>query len=328
MSEAITMRDMLAAGVHFGHQARYWNPKMGPYIFGERHKIHIINLEHTVEKYQDALNFLGKVAARRGKILIVGTKKSAQVAVEEEATRAGMPYVSHRWLGGMLTNYKTVRQSIKRLKELEKAQEEGLFDRMIKKEALKKEREMVKLTRSFAGIKNMGGLPDALFVIDSGFEKIAISEANRLGIPVVAIVDTNGMIEGVDYLIPGNDDATRAIRLYLRGLADAIIDAKQAANVTDDATDEEHDGETKRSAKPAIAKKKVMRTKADDAETVAAPVASEAPAEEVKPVAKKTAKAKPAAEKEAAEQAAEKPAAKKPAAKKPAAKKPAAKKAE
>lgn len=230
MSQA-TMREMLQAGVHFGHQTRFWNPKMAEYIFGERHKIHIINLEKTLPLYQDAVNYLASIAAKGGKILFVGTKRSAQQVVAQEAARAGMPYVNHRWLGGMLTNYKTVRQSIKRLRDYEKMCDEGMLERMIKKEALKREREIAKLERSFGGIKEMGGLPDALFVIDAKEESIAITEARRLSIPVVAIVDTNSDPDGVDYVIPGNDDATRAISFYLKGIADAILDAK-AANQT------------------------------------------------------------------------------------------------
>ncbi len=229
MSQPITMRDMIKAGVHFGHQTRYWNPKMAPYIFGKRHNIHIINLEKTLPLFQDALNFLSSIAAKQGRILFVGTKRSAQDVVAEEAARAGMPYVSHRWLGGMLTNYKTVRQSIKRLQEMEKMEEEGAFDRMIKKEALKKLREMEKLEKSFGGIKKMGGLPDALFVIDSDYESTAIQEARRLNIPVVAVVDTNANPDAVQYVIPGNDDAIRSIQLYMSTIVDAVLDAKRAS---------------------------------------------------------------------------------------------------
>ncbi len=225
----ITMREMFEAGVHFGHQKRFWNPKMKQYIFGDRHKIHIIDLEQTVVLYQEAVNFLSKVASKKGKILFVGTKKAAQEVIKEEATRAGMPYVNHRWLGGMLTNYKTVRQSIKRLKDFEKMQEEGLFDRLSKKEALMKQREMEKLERCFGGIKNMGGLPDVLFVIDTGYEDIAIEEARRIGIPVVAVVDTNSSPDDIDYIIPGNDDAIRAIKLYMKGIVDAVLHAKELA---------------------------------------------------------------------------------------------------
>ena len=225
----VTMRQMLEAGVHFGHQTRFWNPKMAPFIFGERSKIHIINLEKTLPLYTEAMNFLSSLAAKRGSVLFVGTKRAARDVVGEEATRAGMPYVNHRWLGGMLTNYKTVRQSIRRLKELETMAQDGSMDRLSKKEALMLKREMEKLERSLGGIKNMGHLPDALFVIDVGHEKIAISEAAKLGIPVVGVVDTNNSAVGVDYVIPGNDDAIRAIQLYVRGAADAILDGKSTA---------------------------------------------------------------------------------------------------
>ena len=226
----VTMRQMLEAGVHFGHQTRFWHPKMAPYIFGERNKIHIVNLEKTLPLFNEATNYLGRMAARRATILMVGTKRSAQDAIREEATRCGMPYVNKRWLGGMLTNFKTVRQSIARLKELEQMEERGALDRMSKKEALGYRREMAKLDASLAGIKNMDGLPDVMFVIDVGYEKIAISEAQKLGIPVVAVVDTNCSPDGVDYVIPGNDDAIRSIRLYTRAVADAIIDARLAAH--------------------------------------------------------------------------------------------------
>ncbi len=225
----ITIREMLKAGVHFGHRTRYWNPKMEPYIFGSRQKIHIIDLDKTLPMYRDAVNFLSKIAAKKGKILFVGTKRSAQKAIAQEAERCGMPYVNHRWLGGMLTNYKTVRQSIKRLRDLEKMKESGGLERLLKKEALKTERQITKLDRSFCGIKDMAGLPDALFIIDSNHENIAVQEAKRLGIPVIAVVDTNSNPDDIDYLIPGNDDATRAIRLYLSGIADAISDARQVA---------------------------------------------------------------------------------------------------
>ena len=222
----VTMRQMLEAGVHFGHQARYWNPKMGQYIFGERNKIHIINLEKTLPLFNDATNFLGKLASNKGKILFVGTKRAAQEAIKEQAERVGMPYVNHRWLGGMLTNFKTVKQSVKRLKDLEAMAEDGSFDRLSKKEALMLTREREKLDRSLGGIKEMNGLPDALFIIDIGHEKIAIAEARKLGIPVIGVVDTNTNPDGVDYVIPGNDDAIRAIQLYTRGVADAIVDSR------------------------------------------------------------------------------------------------------
>ncbi len=225
----ISMRKMLEAGVHFGHQTRYWNPEMAPYIFGERNKIHIINLEHSLPMYNDAANFLGKLAARKAQILFVGTKRSAQEPLKEAAIRCGMPYVNHRWLGGMLTNYKTVKASIKRLKELETIKEDGTLERLTKKEALSLNRELIKLERSLGGIKDMNGLPDALFIIDVGYEKIAVKEAAKLGIPIVAVVDTNNPPTNVDYIIPGNDDAIRAITLYVNGIADAVVDARQSS---------------------------------------------------------------------------------------------------
>ncbi len=225
----VSMRDMLEAGVHFGHRTRYWNPKMADYIFGSRNKIHIINLEKTVPLFNDAINFVGNVAMNHGKILFVGTKRAAQEVIREQAKRCGMPYVDDRWLGGMLTNYKTIRQSVKRLRDLEKMKEDGLFERMIKKEALQLTRELEKLDCSLGGIKHMGGLPDAIVVIDVGYEKIAIREANRLKIPVIGVVDTNNSPDGVDYIIPGNDDAMSAISVYLKAMADAVLDAKQQA---------------------------------------------------------------------------------------------------
>ena len=226
---SVTMRDMLKAGVHFGHQTRYWNPKMNAYIFGARNKIHIINLEQTLPLFNDAMAFLNKLAASNNKILFVGTKRAAQKAVSEEAQRCGMPYVDHRWLGGMLTNWKTIRQSIKRYRELEAQFQDGTFDKLTKKEALMRKREMDKLERSIGGIKDMGGLPDALFVIDVDHEDIALQEARKLGIPVVAVVDTNSNPDGVDYVIPGNDDAIRAIQLYVTAAADTILEGKQYA---------------------------------------------------------------------------------------------------
>ena len=222
----ITMRDMLQAGVHFGHQTRYWNPKMKQYIFGERNGIHIINLEKTVECYESALNFLSSTVAHKGKVLFVGTKRAASEKVGQAATECGQFYVDHRWLGGMLTNWKTVRQSIKRLKDLETQSQDGTFDKLTKKEALLRTRELEKLNRSLGGIKDMGGLPDALFVIDAEVEHIAIKEANNLGIPVVAIVDTNSNPDGVNYVIPGNDDAIRAVDLYLKGAVETINAAR------------------------------------------------------------------------------------------------------
>ena len=225
----ISISRMLEAGVHFGHKTRFWNPKMAPYIYGARHEIHIINLEETLPLFNRALKFIGDVAARRGRILFVGTKQAASDTVREEAMRCGMPYVNYRWLGGMLTNYKTIRQSIKRFKELEeRCTNLDNFKGMTKKETLQLIREKDKLAYSLAGIKDMGGLPDVLFVIDVGLEKIAVSEAKRLGIPVVGIVDTNTNPEGIDYLIPGNDDAQRSIRLYCQAVADMILEKRSA----------------------------------------------------------------------------------------------------
>jgi small subunit ribosomal protein S2 len=221
-----TMRQMLEAGVHFGHQTRFWNPKMAPYIFGHRNKIHIINLETTLAKYNEATAFVKKLTGRKGTVLFVGTKRQAREILSEEAQRCNMPYVDERWLGGMLTNFKTVKLSIKRLKDMEQMAEEGAFEKMSKKEGLMLQRELTKLQKSLGGIKDMGGLPDALFVIDVGYHKIAITEANKLGIPVVGIVDTNHNPAGVNYVIPGNDDSSRAIRLYARGIADAILEGK------------------------------------------------------------------------------------------------------
>ena len=225
---SVTMRQMLEAGVHFGHQTRFWNPKMAPFIFGARNKIHIINLEKSLPMYQDALKFVRQLASNKGTILFVGTKRQAREIVLEEAQRAGMPYVDFRWLGGMLTNYKTVKGSIKRLKELEAMAADGSLEKLSKKEALMFSREMEKLQRSMGGIKDMGGVPDAIFVIDVGYHKIAVTEAKKLGVPIIGVVDTNNSLDGVDYVIPGNDDSTRAIRLYARGVADAILEGKSA----------------------------------------------------------------------------------------------------
>jgi small subunit ribosomal protein S2 len=222
----VSMRELLQAGAHFGHQTRYWNPKMGQYIFGARNKIHIINLEHTVPAFNEALELVRNKASNKNKILFVGTKRAAGKLIKEEAQRAGMPYVSHRWLGGMLTNYKTIRASIKRLRDLEAQAADGTFDRLTKKEALMRSRDMEKLERSIGGIKEMGGLPDVLFVVDVDHERIAITEANKLGIPVIGIVDTNSNPDGVDYVIPGNDDAIRAIKLYVKSVADACLAGK------------------------------------------------------------------------------------------------------
>jgi small subunit ribosomal protein S2 len=222
----VTMREMLEAGVHFGHQTRYWNPKMAPFIFGHRNKIHIINLETTMAMYQAALKFVRQLAANKGTVLFVGTKRQAREIIREEAQRAGAPFVDYRWLGGMLTNYKTVKQSIKRLKDMEQMVQDGTLDKLPKKEGLHYQRELEKLNRSLGGIKDMDRLPDAMFVIDVGYQKNAIAEAKKLGIPVIAVVDTNHTPDGVDYVIPGNDDSSRAIRLYARGIADAYLEGR------------------------------------------------------------------------------------------------------
>jgi small subunit ribosomal protein S2 len=236
---AVTMREMLEAGVHFGHQTRFWNPKMAPYIFGERNKIHIVNLEKSLPLFSEATNFLGRMAASRGTILFVGTKRAAEEVVAREANRCSMPFVDRRWLGGMLTNFGTVKESIKRLKELEALIEGGGLDRLSKKEGLSLQRELAKLERSLGGIKNMDGLPDVMFIVDVGHEKIAVREAVKLGIPVVGVVDTNNDPDGVDYVIPGNDDSIRAIEIYVRGAADAILEGRQAAQLQMEGADEE-----------------------------------------------------------------------------------------
>jgi len=238
---SVTMRQMLEAGVHFGHQTRFWNPKMAPFIFGHRNKIHIINLERTLDNFNGAAKFVRQLAANRGTVLFVGTKRQAREIVVEEARRAGMPFVDQRWLGGMLTNFKTVKVSIKRLKEMEQMAEEGGLERLSKKEALSYQREIEKLNKSIGGIKDMTALPDAIFVIDVGYHKIAIQEATKLGIPVVAVVDTNHSPEGVTHVIPGNDDSSRAVRLYARGMADAVLEGKAQgmAGVVQAVSDEE-----------------------------------------------------------------------------------------
>ena len=223
---SMSMRQMLEAGVHFGHQTRFWNPKMAPYIFGERNRIHIINLEKSLPLYLEAAGFVKNLVADGGRVLFVGTKRSAREAIAREATRCGMPYVSHRWLGGMLTNFKTIRQSIRRLAEIDEMAASGLLDQRSKREAMMMRREREKLDRSLGGIREMDGLPDVLFVVDVGHEKIAIHEAQKLGIPVVAIVDTNCSPDGISYVIPGNDDAMRAIELYASGIADAVIEGR------------------------------------------------------------------------------------------------------
>jgi len=226
----VSMRDMLQAGVHFGHQTRYWNPKMKPFIFGARNKVHIINLEQTAPMFNEALAVLSNVASKKGKILFVGTKRAAGDAIKEAAISCDQFYVNHRWLGGMLTNWKTVRQSIKRLKDLEAQSQDGTFTKLVKKEALMRTREMEKLEKSLGGIKNMNGLPDVIFVIDADHEHIAVKEANNLGIPVVAIVDTNSNPDGIDYIVPGNDDAIRAIQLYVTSAATAVTEGRNNNN--------------------------------------------------------------------------------------------------
>jgi small subunit ribosomal protein S2 len=221
-----TMRQMLEAGVHFGHQTRFWNPKMAPYIFGHRNKIHIVNLEKTLVMYQEAMKYVKKLSSNKGTILFVGTKRQAREIIKEEAIRCGAPYVDHRWLGGMLTNFKTVKQSIKRLKEMETMLADGSLEKLPKKEALGIQRELVKFERSLGGIKELTGVPDALFIIDVGYQKGAVVEANKLGIPIIGVVDTNHSPDGIAHVIPGNDDSSRAIRLYARGVADAILEGR------------------------------------------------------------------------------------------------------
>jgi len=286
----ITMRQMLEAGVHFGHQTRYWNPKMAPYIFGARGKIHIINLEKTVPLFNDAMNFISGIAQKRGIILFVGTKRSARESVKEEAERCGMPYMTQRWLGGTLTNFRTVKQSVSRLKELEAAETDGTFEKLVKHEVLGLRRERDKLEASLGGLKDLNRLPDALFVIDIGHEDIAVKEAKKLGIPVIAVVDTNYDPALVDYAIPGNDDAIRAVQLYARAAADAVLEGKAAAPNAANVREEEFvEGEAKparRAPKPAASKAEgkpapgdaEVAAAADNAE--AAAKAAEAPATE------------------------------------------------
>ncbi len=271
----VTMRQMLEAGVHFGHQTRYWNPKMGQYIFGARGKIHIINLEKTVPLFNDAMNFISSVAQKRGTILFLGTKRSARESIREEAERCGMPFMNQRWLGGTLTNFRTVKQSVARLKELEAGETDGSFDKLVKHEVLGLRRERDKLEASLGGIKDMNRLPDAIFVIDIGHEDIAIKEAKKLGIPVIAVVDTNYNPELVDYAIPGNDDAIRAVQLYARAAADAVLEGKAAAPHAATVREEEFaDAAATEEAKPA---RRAPAKKAAAAPAAAAP-AAEAPA--------------------------------------------------
>lgn len=312
----VTMREMLEAGVHFGHQARYWNPKMAPYIFGQRNKIHIINLEKSLPMYGEAVNFIGKLAARKGTILFVGTKRSAQNVIQEEALRCGMPFVNRRWLGGLLTNYKTVKQSINRMKGLEAKETDGTLEKMSKKDQLRHKREHEKLLRGLSGIRDMAGVPDALFVIDVGYESIAVSEAKKLGIPVIGVVDSNNSPSDIDYIIPGNDDAMRSIRLYAKGIADAILDSRAAiahvgAGREDDFVELDESGEpiikevankpvtrkqvTKKTTikKKATTKKKLTKTAATDGDTPPEEKTAEtAVATEAKVTKKKVAKKK------------------------------------
>ena len=226
---SVTMRQMLEAGCHFGHQTRFWSPKMAPYIYGHRNKIHIINLEKTLPMYEEAVKFVKSIASNRGTVLFVGTKRQSKEIIAEEASRAGMPYIDARWLGGTLTNFKTVKGSIKRLKEMTAAKENGEWERLSKKEALMNEREIDKLQKSLGGIEEMAGIPDAIFIVDIGYHKIALTEAKKLGIPVIAVVDTNHSPDGVDYIIPGNDDSSKAVSLYVREMADAILEGKASA---------------------------------------------------------------------------------------------------
>ena len=346
----VTMRQMLEAGVHFGHQTRYWNPKMEPYIFGARGKIHIINLEETMPLLKESLDFLSRMASRRGTIMFVGTKRAASQSIAEEAQRCGMPFVSHRWLGGMLTNFRTVRGSINRLKELEQMETDGTFDKLVKKEVLELTRERDKLERSLGGIKDMNALPDAMFVIDIGHEDIAVAEARKLGIPVVAVVDTNHNPDKIDYVIPGNDDAIRAIRLYAQLAADAILEGRASApQPTDGASADEfveldeqgNPIESTREARPARKKTAAKATKKTASKKAAAKPAEDKAEAKAEPEAKEEAKAEPVVETEpkveeeakpepkaaTAKKASKKKAAKKKTTKKKAAKKKAAKKA-
>jgi len=281
----VTMREMLEAGVHFGHQTRFWNPKMAPYIFGERNKIHIVNLEKSLPLYNDATNFLGRMAANRGTILFVGTKRAAEEVVAREAQRCGMPFVDRRWLGGMLTNFGTVKESIKRLKELESMIESDGLDRVSKKEGLSLQRELAKLERSLGGIKNMNGLPDVLFIIDVGHEKIAVREAVKLGIPVVGVVDTNNDPEAVDYVIPGNDDSIRAIEIYVRGAADAILEGRQAAQLQLEGADDEVERAPAAPAEAVVEESPPVAIEAQVEAEIRASAEPQEPAEDVPAVA-------------------------------------------
>jgi len=337
-----SMKKMLEAGVHFGHRSRFWHPKMEPYIYGTRNGVHIINLEKTLPQFNDVLNFASKTASQGGSILFVGTKRAASNIIKEEAIRCGMPYVNHRWLGGMMTNYKTIKASIKRLKDLEFLAEEN-FAQFTKKEALVMTREMEKLERSLGGIKDLGSIPDVVFVVDIGHEKNAVREARTLRLPIIGVVDSNHNPEGIDYVIAGNDDSIRAISYYARKIADAVLEAKASIVETKPAAKKAESAAKKPATEAAAEEKKpavepATEAAAEEKKPAVEPAteaaaeekkpavepATEAAAEEKKPAAKKPAAKKPAAKKPAAK----KPAAKKPAAKKPAAKKPAASKAE
>ena len=282
----VTMRQMLEAGVHFGHQTRYWDPKMAPYIFGARGKIHIINLEKSLPMLIESLNFIGKIASKRGSVIFVGTKRAASKSIEEEALRCGMPYVSHRWLGGMLTNFRTIRQSIKRLRQIEKMEEDGSFARLVKKEVLQLTRERDKLEKTLGGIKDMKNLPDAMFVVDVGHEDIAVKEARKLGIPVIAVVDTNCSPNDIDYVIPGNDDAIRSIRLYTQLVADAVLEGRAAVPHFEDSDEfvelDEFGNPVKRAAKaPKKADKAEKKKVAKKVVSKKAPVVEKVEAEVV-----------------------------------------------
>ncbi len=305
----ITMRQMLEAGVHFGHQTRYWDPKMAPYIFGARGKIHIINLEKTLPLLVDSMNFIGSIAAKRGSVIFVGTKRAASKSIAEEAARCGMPYVSHRWLGGMLTNFRTIRQSIKRLRQIEKMEEDGSFARLLKKEVLQLTREQDKLEKTLGGIKDMKNLPSAMFVVDVGHEDIAVKEARKLGIPIIGVVDTNCSPNDIDYVIPGNDDAIRSVRLYTQLAADAVLEGRASVPNFEEGDEfvelDEYGNPVKRAAKTSKAKpkqadkkqvaKKVVTKKAPVA--VAADVVEKVKAKTADAVEKVEAKAADVAEK-------------------------------
>ncbi len=279
----ISIKQLLEAGVHFGHNTRYWNPKMDQYIFSSKNKIHIIDLSKTEKLMKDALNYVSSLASRRGKVMFVGTKRSAGKVMKQEAIRCGMPYVTNRWLGGMMTNYKTVKQSINRIRDIEAMKADGRMDKLIKKEQLKHERELIKLEKSLGGIKDMAGVPDAMFIVDTKHESIAIKEAKTLGIPVIAVVDTNNSFEGVDYIIPGNDDAMKAIKLYASTFADAVLEGRASMPTPSDAE------KVKKEAKKAAAPAKKDEAKAASAEKVeeAKVEAKTEVKEEVKKVTKK-----------------------------------------